>query len=151
MPRDGADYIVAEVGGPVDETRVTLGVYGPDVQPEEISALLRCTPTSAHRRGDARRPGIPPWPQGAWLLTVEGMAPAGPDEVVQQLLGRLPDDPAIWAQLAAKHTVRVTFGIFVGAWNRGFELSPAAVRQLAVLGVPIGFDIYADADEGDHE
>lgn len=144
--RRGRD-IVAEVGGPVDETRVTLGIHGPDVQPDEISAVLHCAPTSAHRRGDPRRPGTPAWPQGAWLLTVEGSAPVGPDEVIQQLLGRLPNDPGVWRQLNAKYTVRVTFGIFVGAWNRGFELSPASVRQLAALGVPVGFDIYADRDE----
>jgi hypothetical protein len=144
--------IGGEVGGPVDETRLTLGIHGPDLQPEEISALLGCAPTSAHRRGDARRPGGRAYPQGAWLLTVEGSAPTGPDELVQQLLGSLPSDPAVWGQLAAKYTVRVGFGIFVGAWNRGFELSPASIKQLAVLGIPVGFDVYADsAQEEDND
>jgi hypothetical protein len=41
----------------------------------------------------------------------------------------------------------VGFGIFVGAWNRGFELSSTSLRQLAAFGVPIGFDIYADGEE----
>ena len=146
MSRVRGGDIVAEVGGPVDEARLTLGIHGVDVQPEEISAALGCAPTSAHRRGDARRPGMRPYAQGAWLLTVEGSAPAGPDELVRQLLDRLPDDPAVWEQLATRYTVRVGFGIFVGAWSRGFELSPSSLRQLAVLGVPVGFDIYADGE-----
>lgn len=141
--------VIAEVGGLVDETRLTLGIHGPALQPEEISALLGCAPTSSHRRGDTRRPGSPAYGQGGWLLTVEGSAPAEPDELVRQLLDRLPTDPAVWEQLVAKYTVRVGFGIFVGAWNRGFELSPTSLRQLAVFGVPVGFDIYADGEEED--
>lgn len=143
--------IVAEVGGPVDETHVTLGIYGPDVQPDEISAVLGCAPTSAHRRGDPRLHGHPVWPQGAWLLTVVGTAPVEPNEVLQQLLVQLPEDPAVWKELASKHSVRVTFGIFAGGWNQGFELAPASVKQLAGLGIPVAFDIYADGDAaGDH-
>jgi len=139
--------VISEVGGPVDEARLTLGIHGPDLQPEEISALLRCAPTSSHLRGEARRRGGVAYRQGAWLLTVEGSAPAEPDDLVRQLLDRLPTDPAVWEQLVAKYTVRVGFGIFVGAWNRGFELSPSSLRQLAHFGVPIGFDIYADGKE----
>lgn len=139
--------IVAEVGGPVDETHVTLGIYGPDVRPDEISAVLGCTPTSAHRRGDSRGPGQPLWPQSAWLLTVVGTAPVGPNEVLQQLLVQLPEDPVVWKELASKHTVRVTFGIFAGGWNQGFEFAPASVKRLAGLGIAVAFDVYADADD----
>ena len=71
------EHIIAEVGGLVDETHVSLGISGPDIQPEEISAMLRCAPTSAHRRGDSRRLS-PPYLEGAWLLTIDGSAPSGP-------------------------------------------------------------------------
>jgi hypothetical protein len=81
------------------------------------------------------------------LLVVEGKAPTGPDELVQELLGRLPNDATIWRRLAAQHTIRLTFGIFFGTWNRTFELSPTSMRRLADLGVPVGFSIYADGDE----
>jgi hypothetical protein len=144
------EVIIAEVGGLVDESRVTLGFWSPDLQPEKISAVLGCAPTSSHRRGDPRRRG-PSWPQGAWLLRVEGIAPTGPEELVSQLFGRLPNDRAVWEGLVAKYTVRVTFGIFIGAWNRGFDLSPASVKQIAALGVPVGFDIYADGEDEDNK
>lgn len=143
----GGGDIVAEVGGPVDETRVTLGIHGAELDPAEISKLLGCPPTSAHRRGDPRASGLPPWPQGCWLLCVEGEAPTRPEELVDQLLRGLPMDTAIWEHLRTKYTVRVTFGIHIGDWNRGFELSPASVERLASLGAPVGFDIYVDADE----
>jgi hypothetical protein len=70
--------IVGEAGGLVDESRLTLAIYGDELDPDEISRLLGCAPTRARRRGDARRSG-PPWPQGAWLFSVEGKSPTGPD------------------------------------------------------------------------
>lgn len=138
--------IIGGVGGPVDEARLTLGIHGPDLEPNEITALLGCTPTSAHRRGEERRRS-PPYSQGGWLLSVVAKAPVGLDELVRLLFARLPQDSAQWELLATRYTIRVSFGIFVGGWNRGFELSPASLRQLAMLGVPVGFDIYVDGEE----
>ena len=70
--------MIADAGGLVDRSRLTLGLYGEDLDPDEISRLLGCSPTSVHRRGDPRRSG-PPWPKGAWLLSVDGEAPTGPE------------------------------------------------------------------------
>lgn len=90
-----------------------------------------------------------PWQQGAWLLRLEGKAPSVPEDLVQQLLPLLPRDRSAWERLRAKHAVRITFGLFTGAWNRGFDLSPASVTFLATTGAQVGFDIYADADGDD--
>jgi hypothetical protein len=136
--------VLAEAGGPLDEVRVTLGVYGPELDPSEVSELLGCPPTSAHRRGDLRGSARTPWQQGAWLLRLEGKAPKVPEELVQQLLLVLPKDEATWGRLRAKHTVRITFGLFTSAWNRGFDLSPVSVAFLATTGARVGFDIYAE-------
>ena len=141
--------VPAEVGGPIDEVHLTVGVYGPELNPAEVSEVLGCPPTSAHRRGDSRGPAVAPWQQGAWLLRLDGKAPSVPEDLVQRLLRLLPKDEATWRQLRAKYTVRITFGLFTSAWNRGFELSPASVAFLAMTGSQVGFDIYADAGDGD--
>jgi Domain of unknown function (DUF4279) len=140
--------IVGEVGGLVDETRLTLGIHGEDLDPDEISRLLGCAPTSAHRRGDPRRSGLP-WPKGAWLLSVEAKAPTGPEELVHLLLARLPADEALWSDLRRRFRLQLLFGIFTERWNRGFELSRDAVRRIDALGAGVGLDIYANLDEGD--
>jgi hypothetical protein len=75
---------------------------------------------------------------------VEGKAPTEPEELVELLTGRLPSEAAIWDQLSAKYTVRLTLGLFTCDWNRGFELSPKSVRRVAAMGACLGFDIYAD-------
>lgn len=141
--------IVAHVGGLVDETRVTLGIHGDDLDPQQVSEWLGCPPTSAHRRGDQRQRGVPPWPSGAYLLTVEGKAPEGPDDLLASLLAQITVDPGIWSRLNAQFTVRITFGVFISQWNRGFELSAEAIDRLNAIGAHVGFDLYADLDEND--
>jgi len=43
--------------------------------------------------------------------------------------------------------VQLSFGIFTERWNRGFELSPDAVRRINSLGAEVGFDIYANLQD----
>ncbi|HXU06512.1 MAG TPA: DUF4279 domain-containing protein [Polyangia bacterium] len=140
--------VIGEAGGLVDRCRFTLGVYGDDLVPDEISSLLGCAPTSAHRRGDARRSGGQ-WPKGAWLHSVEGTSPTGPEDLVHLLLARLPTDEGLWTTLRARYRVHLGFGIFTERWNREFDLSGEALRRIQVIGVGVDFDIYADSESTD--
>ena len=40
------------VGGAVSRTTASLRIGGDDLDPDEITALLRCEPTNSHRKGD---------------------------------------------------------------------------------------------------
>ncbi len=140
--------IVGEAGGLVDRSRLTLGIHGDELEPDDISRLLGCAPTRSHRRGEPRKSG-PPWPHGAWLLSVEGKAPTGPEELVHLLLAQLPSDDRLWSELKTKYRLRLGFGIFTERWNRGFELTPGAVARIHSLGVGVGVDIYADLESDD--
>jgi hypothetical protein len=142
--------VIGEAGGLVDGCRLTLGIHGEDLVPEEISRLLGLAPTSAHRRGDSRRSGSP-WPQGAWLLSVEARSPTGPEELVHLLLARLPTDEALWSDLRTRFRLQLSFGIFTERWNRGFELSASAIQRINLLQAGVGFDIYADLEDGDED
>ena len=78
------------MGGLVDRCSVTLGIYGQDVDPDSITEILKCQPTTSHRKGDRTSPRVPsPRRQGAWLLCVEGEAPVEPEELITQLLDRI--------------------------------------------------------------
>ena len=75
---------VAVVGGTIDETSVSLCLYGDDLDPDEISRILGVCPTHAHRKGEERRSRSPraqkppPYKSGAWILKVRGQAPRDP-------------------------------------------------------------------------
>jgi hypothetical protein len=140
--------IVGEAGGLVDGCRLTIGIHGEDLDPDEMSRTLGCAPTSQHRKGEPRKFG-PPWPKGGWLLSVEGKSPTGPEELVQLLLSRLPTDEALWRVLRSRYGVKLWFGIFTERWNRGFELSADSIRRIGVVGADVGMDIYADLEAGD--
>jgi hypothetical protein len=138
---------VITVGGPIDETHVTLAVYGDDLDPDAVTALFACSPTHAHRRGDRKGPRSPPARRGAWLLESRGTAPEDPESLTHTLLDKLPVGDDFWTKLHAAYDVQLRFGLFVNAWNRGFGLSAETVARVAALRLPLLFDIYADEGE----
>jgi hypothetical protein len=149
LPTTEPPHVLSGVGGPVDETGACVAVYGEDLDPDAVSALLGCSPTSSHRRGDRRGPRSPPYKRGGWFLQRRGKAPEGPEELVAKLLSQLPEDEAVWLKLDERYEVQVRFGIHMTGWNRGFDLSPDLIAKVARLHARVGFDIYAYGDEED--
>ncbi len=131
------------VGGLPDEVRVSLCVYGDDLDPSHVTRLLGCAPTDAHRKGELNRGGRP-YRSGAWILTEEGHAPEDPDALTRRLLMRLPSDEETWGKLGADLRVELRFGVLFEGWNRGFHLSPEVIAQIAVMAATVSFDLYAD-------
>jgi hypothetical protein len=141
------------VGGLVEKTRVCLAVYGEDLDPAVVTALLGCPPTSAHVRGDRRGPRSPPQKRGGWFLEVRGEAPDGPEELAVRLLDHLPRDERVWIKLGDLHEVQLRFALHKTGWNRGFDFSPGTAARLALLHARLVFEMYADdqlvvVDEG---
>jgi Domain of unknown function (DUF4279) len=134
--------ILLEVGGPVDESRVVLAIYGDELDPDEVSRRLGCAPTHSHRKGDPTRSAGIYHKSGAWLLTVEGKAPEGPDQLATRLLGPFPQDEEFWRALCRDYRVQVRVGIHTDGWNREFRFEPATVALLARTGAQINFDLY---------
>ncbi len=156
-PGEPAPRVISDV----DEFRVSIGIHGEELDPDRITALMRCEPDDSHRRGELRGPRSPPMPRGAWFVEGEGAAPTEPEAVLAELLSRLPPEPAIWNGLRERFQVMQKFGLFLDASRRAFELSPAIVQRVGELGIGLGFDIYGpegstiggqrDADDDDHD
>jgi len=140
--------ILAEVGGLVDESSVTVCVYGDDLEPTQITERLRCEPTSARRRGERRGPEGPPASTGVWLFNERGIAPTGPEQVIRRALMRLTSDLAVWEALAQQYSLRLNIAAHFSGWNKGFELSGEVVALIAARGLSMGCDLYAYGDEG---
>jgi hypothetical protein len=138
---------VLTVGGPIDDVGLCFAVYGADLDPEAVTALLGCTPTSSHRRGDRRGPRSPPAKIGAWFLQVRGRAPRRVEDLIADLLDRLPDDETVMHKLRETYRVQLRIALHLGGFNEGFDLTAKLVEKLAALKVSVGFDIYADPEE----
>jgi hypothetical protein len=140
-PPPGAPEGTTWFGGPVDRWKVALRVYGEELDPDRISALLGCEASSIARKGT-------PFPKkGRWILEINSEDCDEGDEVddgVRMLLARLPSDPDVWASLASIYSVDVFCGVFVKSPNRGFGISTEVSRLLSDRALQIGFDLYFD-------
>jgi hypothetical protein len=149
-PAERTDASMAmKVGGLVDESGVCLAVYGEDLDPPDVTAIIGREPTSAHRKDDRHGPRSPPYKGGAWLFELRGEAPQGPAELTATLLDQLPDDERVWAKLSDLYKVQLRYGIHMSGWNRGFDLPSGLAARIARLRATVMFDIYAYDDEED--
>ena len=134
--------VLLEAGGTVDGCSATLCVYHENLDPEELTRRLGVNPTTAFKRGFQRAAASRPMPHGAWLLRVAAPGPRTVEDQLRQLLMQLVVPPAVWASVIEEHRVRISIGLHMSAWNRGFALSPTILAELAKLGVELGFDLY---------
>jgi hypothetical protein len=155
-PPSGAPEGTVWFGGPVDRFKITLRIFGDDLDPDHITSLLQCTPTAAETKGKPIHiPGgatrIPK--KCRWSLTIESKdCPEGDvEDGIKTLLGRMPDDPEVWATLTSTYSVDLFCGLFLAAHNRGFELSEGLSRMLSDRRLQIGFDIYFDSSDEANE
>ena len=81
------------------------------------------------------------------MLTIEGRAPTGPDELLRVLLEHFPRESSFWAPLARDYRIQVRIAIHTGGWNRGFDLSPDNINRVAAIGATIVFDLYFYGDD----
>jgi hypothetical protein len=130
------------VGGPVDGVQVSLRFFGDDLEPDEITRALGHFPTEAFRKGDARDGGGAARTSGGWLLTGPATDPQTVENTIRALLALLSPDLRAWRSLTRRFHADVFCGIFMDEFNRGFEVSPALMRELAARGLVVGFDIY---------
>ena len=139
------------IGGIVDRVTVSLRVSADDLNPEEVSQLLRCRPTKSHVKGEVivgKTTGSR-WsaPTGVWLLNSDDKRSVELGQQIMNLLGRVSDDPATWEALTKKYKADVFCGLFLDAENRGCRVSADTLRRLAERGLDIDFDIYAVFDD----
>ena len=137
-------------GGPVDEVSISLRVFGDDLDPSEITTLLRVQPTSSCRKGDIFRGKRYDRIEetGRWLYAKDA-SQDDLDKIIGVFLATLPDDLAIWNSITNRFMVDLFLGVCMRDWNRGFDLKRDTLRRLADRRLEIGFDMYCDVTQPD--
>ena len=139
--------VLDAAGGVVDRSMVTLCVYGESLEPSDITARLGCRPTSSHRKGYRRSTGAMSARRGGWFLKVEGAAPVDPEQLIRQLIMRLPGDPTVWRTLTDDFEVKLSVFIGLQHWNRGFALTPDILATLSSWRLTLDFDLYVQFED----
>ena len=139
----------------INETAVTLRIWGDELQPEEISVALGCQPdTSASKGGTWRLPrGVERVSEiGMWHKRAARRAPGDLDEQVAELLAPMTDNVAVWQRLTTQFTADVFCGLFLNETNQGIGLDPPTLFALGARGLKLELDVYGlaigtDADD----
>ncbi len=150
MPTEPSGDVVS-VGGEIDRVKVSLRFGGDDLDPDDVSTLLGCQPTTSYRKGDSlpsqRSDRIAH--TGLWLL--KGAESEGDLETqVSRLLDRIPAELTAWEALA-RFDGNIFCGLFLNDWNRGFSLSPELMQRLAersLKSLPVFAQFYQQPGSG---
>jgi hypothetical protein len=129
----------------IDNFRVTLSIHGDDLDPEHISELMGCAPTSAAKKGSIAE-GRPT--KGCWLLTIDSRDCGEDDDVgdvIKALLARLPSNLDFWVSLTKTYKVQVFCGLHLEANNRMAGIPAEISNLLSDRRLDLVFDIYFGA------
>jgi hypothetical protein len=129
----------------------TLRVSGEDLDPDEITALLGCAPTTSERKGDVLTSKTTGRSRtlkfGVWRLDAADREPEDLDGQIAELLGKLTSSMDAWHSIAERYAVDLFCGFFMRETNEGLEISPASLAALGQREIVLGLDIYAPTRE----
>jgi hypothetical protein len=134
QPPSGAPEGTVWFGGPVDRLKITLRIVDDNLDPEQITSILKYPPTHSKR--------------GHWALSIDSKDYEGGEieleEGLKILLRKLPSDAKLWRSLTTKYHVDIFCGLFIESSNRGFGLTANVLKMLSHRNLEIGFDLYFD-------
>jgi hypothetical protein len=128
-------------------SKVTLRIMGDALVPEEITALLGVSPTTAKTKGEKivdRKTGkVRIAKSGMWRLCAMPREPEDMDGQIHEILSQMTNDLVVWQGIAKRFKIDLFCGLFMGCSNEGFMISPQSLAALGARGIEMGLDIYA--------
>ncbi|WP_339703457.1 DUF4279 domain-containing protein [uncultured Sphingosinicella sp.] len=131
--------------GELYRTEVSLGFYGDDLDPDEITERLKCEPTVGVRKGGT---WLTPLGKekvahtGSWRLNAKTSSPGNLDHQINSLLDRATGDAATWQSFAGRFRGVIFCGLFLETENEGIDIQPETLFRMAERGLKLDLDIY---------
>lgn len=135
--------------GTLASSEASVGFYGDDLDPTEITHKLACEPTVGVAKGGTWTTSMGAEKiarTGSWRLEAERRAPADLDAQIDHLLSAMSDDLVAWKSLAGRFRGRVFCGLFLASFNDGLTLRPETLLMIGQRGLVLDLDIYEQAD-----
>lgn len=128
----------------ISKSLVSLRIFGKDLNPDEMTVIMRCQPTRSGKKGDMllKNGNYATIKTGSWSIEFQGEASASIEEKILRLLEDLPEDIGIWEKITTDYQADLFCGLFLDQFNEGFDLSADVMKKLGDRGLRIGFDIY---------
>lgn len=135
--------------GTPDSSAASIGFYGDDLDPSEITRQLGCEPTVGVSKGGTwiTEMGAEKIARtGSWRRVAERRTPADLDAQIGLLLSVMNDDLEAWRSLAGRFRGRVFCGVFLASFNDGLTLRPETLLMIGQRGLVLDLDIYEQPD-----
>lgn len=139
----------------ISRSTVSIRFFGLDLDPEYITQVLGCEPSSGAKRGDRiskpeTRERIAQ--KGFWLLNYGKIDATNIEEKIEVLLDKLTDNLEAWHEVTKDLDVADIYcGLFLENVNEGLLLSPYILKKITDRNLKIGFDIYSALNSWDEE
>ena len=134
-------------GGPVDNCKLSLRIYGEELVPKEVTAALGHRPSQSWRKGDPLPSGPRVRQQSAWFLEAPEKKKGELDEQIAWIFSRLTSDARVWKRLGKRFKMDLNAVIYLECWNRGLDISSVSMAEISRRGLRLGFDIYFYGEE----
>lgn len=135
--------------GHIHHSDVCIRLFGDDLDPDEVTALLGAQPTTACRKGDelvGRTGRVRIAKTGSWRLSATRREPEDLEAQIFELLDQLTQDLRSWSSLTERYRTDLFCGIFMGSFNDGLPISAKALLALGQRGIDLDLDIYEASD-----
>ena len=135
--------------GTPGSSAASIGFYGDDLDPSEITRQLGCEPTVGVAKGETwvTELGAEKLARtGSWRLVAERLVPADLDAQIALLLSAGNDDLEAWRSLAGRFRGRVFCGVFLSSGNDGLTLRPETLLKIGQRGLVLDLDIYEQSE-----
>jgi hypothetical protein len=135
--------------GTPESSAASIGFFGDDLDPLEITRQLGCEPTVGVAKGGTwiTATGAEKVARtGSWRLKAERRAPADLDAQIGLLLSAMNDDLEAWQSLAGRCRGRVFCGVFLASGNDGLTLRPETLLMIGQRSLVLDLDIYEQTD-----
>ncbi|MFB0613464.1 DUF4279 domain-containing protein [Aurantiacibacter poecillastricola] len=131
--------------GRLGQSAATLGFYGDDLDPDEVSILLQVQPTVGVTKGGRWRTSLGTEKiahTGSWRIEAVRCEPEDLSSQVEALLALTTSDLSVWRALTARFRGVIFCGLWLDTYNDGLELRPQVLSAIAERGLILDFDIY---------
>lgn len=129
----------------ISRTRVSLGMFGDDLDPAYVTARLGVDPTRSYHLGDIRTGSAGRtyrMTTGSWHFEAGEREPGDMDAQITNILSALTDDLSAWRDLVARYRGRLICGLFLDETNQMAGIDASTLRQIADRGLELVLDIY---------
>ena len=131
------------------ECKVSLWFIGDTLDPDELAQWLGQPPAYQRRKGDvySSKDGQEMVARtGRFQLTTGWRPGERMEQLITELLAKVPDDDPLWERINAKMTGEIVCGVIMDSANEETVLSADTLLALGRRGLSLNLDIYDSGD-----